>query len=539
MQEVTALHRLRVVLRATEPIELHPFPGGELYALLSHAHGKGSHQEPGLPDGVSIEVVERGRARILPGQRWAFAITLVLPTAQANEAANAIVCGLQEAGKKALVRGAVIGGNFTIDGIDDLVAGSGWSLGTSLAPLDTADAMEQGRLAIAKLMPPALDESIDITLDWVGPLRLRHSGAAYSTRPYLKPGQLLGTRLLYSATCRWELLGFPPLTPANPSAKIPDQQNCITSESLPPLEVIEDHSELVRITYGPARRRKFHGGILGSQRLRIRDRQALLQLWLGQHLGIGSAGRFGHGLYRLRELPPLAVAQPAATLLETALHPGVWSTTSNEPAAEVNGTGICSATARRWVSGEREIPFEEIPWQSAASGESLLRVLPTRWRAIEEALCRYLQPALRRIRDDSGVGHLWHSLPRRSGPDHRLLPLDRILIDVELKPQILRQRLSAVVADRDLVDLVCAIWEVQGPSARWISPLSSILYGLFPGECADAARARTARIVRVRNEPVLHFKNIQYATKLHDETIDGSRRIGEALRAARSSSDWG
>ncbi|MBT5736980.1 MAG: hypothetical protein HOI29_00230, partial [Planctomycetes bacterium] len=289
MQGVTALHRLGVVLRATEPIELHPFPGGELYALLSHAHGYGSGQEPGLPDGVSVEVVERGRARILPGQRWAFAITLLLPTAQASDATDAIVCGLEQAGKKALVRGAVIGGNFTIDGIDDLVAGSAWSPGTALAGLDFEQLIEQGQRAMDQWLPTASTEPIDITLDWVGPLRIRHSGAAYSSRPYLKPGELSGSRLLHSVTYRWELLGFPPLCPAVSSAEIPQPNSSITeADCLSSVDVIEDHGELVRITYGPIRRRKFHGGILGSQRLRIRDRQALLQLWLGQHLGIGS-----------------------------------------------------------------------------------------------------------------------------------------------------------------------------------------------------------------------------------------------------------
>ena len=560
MQGVTALHRLRVVLRATEPIELHPFPGGELYALLSHAHGYGSGQEPGLPDGVSVEVVERGRARILPGQRWAFAITLLLPTAQASDATDAIVCGLEQAGKKALVRGAVIGGNFTIDGIDDLVAGSAWSPGTALAGLDFEQLIEQGQRALDQWLPTASDEPIDITLDWVGPLRIRHSGAANSSRPYLKPGELSGSRLFHSVTYRWELLGFPPLcpadspadtladtpvdspvdSPANLCAEIPEPNSSIAEDDcLPPVDVIEDHSELVRITYGPTRRRKFHGGILGSQRLRIRDRQALLQLWLGQHLGIGSARRFGHGLYRLRELPPLAEAQPAATLLETALHPAVWSTTSNESTSEGEATGIRSATARRWVAGERQIPFEEIPWQDPAGAAAMLPVLPARWRAIEAALCTHLQPALRRIRDDSGVGHLWHSLPRRIGADHRLLPLDRILIDVEWKPHTLRQRLSAVVADGVLVDLVCALWQVQGPSARWISPLASILYCLFPGECTDAARARGARIVRVSNEPVLHFKDGQAATELHDQTIEVARRIGDALRVAPADLDLG
>ena len=548
MQGVTALHRLRVVLRATEPIELHPFPGGELYALLSHAHGHGSGQEPGLPDGVSVEVIERGRARILPGQRWAFAITLLLPTAQASDATDVIVCGLEQAGKKALVRGAVIGGNFTIDGIDDLVAGSAWSPGTQLAGLDFEQLIEQGQREVDRWLPAGSDPSLDITLDWVGPLRIRHSGAAYSSRPYLKPGELSGSRLLHSVTYRWELLGFPPLcpadspadSPANPGQEISQPNSSITEDDcLPPVDVIEDHGELVRITYGPTRRRKFHGGILGPQQLRVRDRQALLQLWLGQHLGIGSARRFGHGLYRLRELPPLAEAQPAATLLETALHPAVWSTPSEEFTTEVEATGIRSATARRWVAGERKIPFDEIPWQDPSAETAMLRVLPPRWRAIEAALCTHLQPALRRIRDDSGVGHLWHSLPRRIGADHRLLPLSRILIDVEWKPHTLRQRLSAVVADEVLVDLVCAIWQVQGPSARWISPLASILYCLFPGECTDAARARGARIVRVSNEPVLHFKNSQAATELHDQTIEISRRIGDALRSVPADLDLG
>lgn len=541
MQLVTALHRLRVVIEATEPIELHPFPGGELYALLAHAHGQGSGQEPGLPDGVSVEVIERGRARILPGQRWAFAITALLPTTQASEAIEAIACGLEQAGKKALVRGAVIGGNFTVYGFDDLVAGSAWSPGEPLAGLDFEQLIEKGQQQVDQWLSAESDQHCDITLDWVGPLRIRHSGAAYSSRPYLKPGELSGSRLLHSVAYRWELLGFSPLaiydSPevyAKPVAEHSDSIPSNTSEDcILPVEVIEDFGELVRITYGPTRRRKFHGGILGTQRLRVRDQRALLQLWLGQHLGIGSARRFGHGLYRLRELPPPADAHPAATLLETALHPAACST-SSEIASEFDSTGVRSATARRWIAGERKIPFEEVPWQDQSSSTTMLRVLPPHWRAIEEALSSHLQPALRRIRDDSGVGHLWHSLPKRIGADHRLLPLDRIQIDVTWKPQTLRRRLSAVLADGDLVDLVCAIWEVQGSSARWISPLASILLCLFPGECTSAARERGARIVRVRNEPVLHFKNSQAATQLHEETIEAARRIGEALRSAPS-----
>lgn len=554
MQGVTALHRLRVVIRATEPIELHPFPGGELYALLSHAHGQGSGLEPGLPDGVSIEVVERGRARILPGQCWAFGLTLLLPTGQATEAAQAIVRGLEQAAKKALVRGAVIGGNYSIEGIDDLIAKRRWSPDAPLMGLDFEEVIEQGQRLIDAVLPKGtteiINKTIDMTLDWVGPLRIRHSGTAYSSRPYLKPGELGGARLLRSLSQRWELLGFRPLNSADstadsgveiahPNDSKANSANPNEADTLLPIEIIEDRGELVRVTYGPTRRRKFHGGILGSHRLRIRDRQALLQLWLGQHLGIGSARRFGHGLYRLKELPPLAEAQPAATLLETALHPTVLSATSSETVSENEATGILSATARSWVAGERQIPFEEIPWQNSAGATSMLRVLPARWRAIESALCQYLNPALRRIRDDSGVGHLWQSLSRRNGENHRLLPFDRVLMDVEWKPHLLRQRLSAVMADSDLVDLVCAIWEVQGSSARWISPLASILNGLFPGECTDAARARDARIVRVKNEPVLHFKNDTAATELHDEIIESTRHIGEALRAAPVDLDLG
>lgn len=541
MQLVTALHRLRVVIEATEPIELHPFPGGELYALLAHAHGQGSGQEPGLPDGVSVEVIERGRARILPGQRWAFAITALLPTCEAQAALESIIAGLQRASQRALVQGAVIGGNFLLCQVEDLIAAEEWRPKTPLQGLDAIDLVRHGQRVLAQAGAITEEFETEVTLDWVGPLRIRHSGAAYSSRPYLKPGELHGRRLLHSVRKRWHALGFPSLTASNSGPKDSEQQDSEQQDSelqqaesfheqdSSAIEVLKDHSELVRITYGPTHRRKFHGGILGRLKLRVRGAQALLQLWLGQHLGIGSGRRFSHGLYRLREFPLLAQAQPAASLRETALHPSVWSSIPCDSRCTTDTSAHRTHIARQWLDGviaygDPSTNTDPAPLHSAQefSQEQSLRLKGAEhapWRAIELALVQFMQPAAWRYRDDSGVGHLWHSISHRSRDQHGILPYEAIAAVVDWDVTAIHHRLSALFADTEWVDRVCEIWQAQSPARRRTSPLAELLCSVFPRECMTAARNIGAQIRRRKHEPVLFFRDESRAQQLKRDLL--------------------
>ena len=76
-QQGSQFFSLRFVLRLVESVAIHEFRAATIYALLARAHGQGTGKGSLLPDGVVLNVPERGRLDIGAGKTFAFGIGLI------------------------------------------------------------------------------------------------------------------------------------------------------------------------------------------------------------------------------------------------------------------------------------------------------------------------------------------------------------------------------------------------------------------------------------------------------------------------------
>jgi hypothetical protein len=185
------IFRVRIVLQTTEPIRMHAFHAGTLYALLAAAASRGRQTALGIPDGLLLDAPEQCRSVFEPGERYAFGFTLLAHPDQAPSLVTDVVRGLKELGKKKEAKGLVWGGNYKVNDIQDLIAERSWAEGNDLTPVPTDQFVRE---------IDQLGGAADCTLQFVSPFRSerpnrdRLPGRGFLDRDYF-PLDLFARRL--------------------------------------------------------------------------------------------------------------------------------------------------------------------------------------------------------------------------------------------------------------------------------------------------------------------------------------------------------
>src|SRR5208337_1609906 len=267
----------------TAPASLHAHHAGALHALLSHAHGLARGCKPVMPDGLLLDAPEQGRTQLHGGEPYAFGFTLLQGSGeQASQRISQVVTGLRSLGRQATVtragvpRPVALGGNFRVEGVEDLVSGESWKTEIQPDPEPVPAARIENETS-------RLQRLGEFTLRFTSPLRAhrpggrREQGGGYFDRRFFDP--VLLVRRIQGRLLSLGLLGA--ALPAEPGD----------------LDLIDNELVWLDLTYGPASDRTALGGAVGSVRVGCRRPELAELIVRGQYARTGENTRFGFGAY--------------------------------------------------------------------------------------------------------------------------------------------------------------------------------------------------------------------------------------------------
>lgn len=495
----TQFFRLSVVLHITgDTPRLHPCHGALLYALLAEAFGKATAEEPAMPDGLLLDAPEQARVALRTGDRYAFGFTLLAPDrGQAGQRLEYVVRGLRSVGRKATKRGAVLGGNFRVEQVTDLVAQTEWRPGQMLESIPRAHIDDE----IARLA-----DHPTLTLRFLAPLRAHRSkhdraaGQTYFGREYFRP-EMLAARI----AGRLRSLGVYP--PAAAESFRPEH-----------VEVVENRLVWLDLKYGRRNANQSLDGALGRVALRIREPAIVPWLVWGQYVRVGESTRFGHGRFRIEELGPEPFAAPrAASLLDLAFQGTALDRTAEKLQL---APGVASQAAAALIAGQHQPEPHARVTIPARGGARRELAIPSRLdRALQRAVHELLAPAVDQLFEESSFAYRAGLSRQRAAAairqayqrGHRwALKADIARFFDTIDHRELHERLSAYLGDDRLVAAIMAWMRAGAPAAgRGVptgAPLSPLVANLLLDQFDEQIRAAGGRLVRYADDFMILFR---------------------------------
>lgn len=460
------------------------------------------------------------------GDPFAFGFTLLAGSeVEAKGRLQRLRNGLASVGGTAPAGKPVLGGNFSVDRIEDLVAQQPLESDAHPHPIDS----QQIQAEIDQL-----SHCTQATLHFISPLRFhrpkndRADGHAFFDDTFFS-----AELLLQRTVGRIRGLGL-------------DVERCSRDESESP-QVLHNNLTWIDIAYGRQASRKTLGGVIGAvaiDRLRAEDAAALV--W-GQYLRIGEATNFGFGHYEIKELDtPRYRCQRSRPLLELI----TTSDRIDEVAAQYRlESGALLQAAQQLRAGTYQ---PEPPRMAEIASKGRLRQLSIPQpvdAALQRCVLDVIGPALDRLFSESslayrkGLGR--HSAAKRVRDSYRegyrwAVRSDFHRFFDSVDHGLLRARLSAYLGDEPLVEIIMR-WIQSSPEHQSIglptgAVLSPLLSNLFLDRFDFEISKSQGRLVRYADDFLILFKTFEEADGLYQQTKQVVKQLGLQLNV--DATDW-
>lgn len=523
------IFRLRFVLKAMEPVRLHPHQAGLLYAVLAEANGMALNQPPALPEGLLLEAVEQCRTRVERFSTYAFGATLLASSVEeAHQRVRLLRQGLRELAQARPNGRAVFRGNFRLAEVSDLVADRELYDDNRPTPIPPDDIAAE----IA-----ALTTAPRWTLRFLSPLRMSRSKHDREGRrhAYFDRRSFAAEVFLRRTRSRLEKLGIlAPSTTAVSEEAIPPDEAAIPSSSS--VAVLENRLVWLDVAYGGGSGLKSLGGAVGDVTLGGLSRREIETLVWGQYVHVGENTRFGHGRYRIAQSTGrLFGCARTERLIDLAFVPGTLDAACERYDLE---PGQAGQLVREVRTGQYQ-PDPPVRVELRTSDKVRWLSVPRRAdRAIQRALLDHLGPALEPFFENSSLAYR-PGRGRHDAPDQLrgaysegfrwALRADFSDFFNTVDHEELQHRLHAYIADPALVGLLMK-WVRNGspepdrglPTGAVVSPL---LANLFLDEFDEAVSSSQARLIRYADDFVLLFRTEEEAR----EAYAGAAKAAEEL----------
>jgi CRISPR-associated endonuclease Cas1 len=506
-----------VTLRFSSAVQLKQQQAGLIYALLSEANGRARKISPALPDGVIPEPIEQCRPCIAPQSKWNFALTIIAadgPTA--DEQVRSLRDGLESLRRSAPRAGVMVGGNFHVDQVRDLV---------------TQRVLPNRVFSLHAIPVQHLQDELgrilhlsQLTLRFTTPLRMSHSkhGLAAKRDPQTgkvsKPDFMDRHRFdvdvfLRRVVHRIERVGLAELN-------IVDTPAAHGVASL-----VENHLVWFDVAYSAKEREKHLPGVLGDIVISGLTPRQVAQLVVAQYLHVGENTSFGHGRFRIAQLGPDPFAwKRAVSLRELAFEPRHL----DQAAAKFD---LPPGTAGQLLQSIRAGSYQPQPCTrltiSTGDRSRTLSIPHREDRALQRAVHAFLAPVLDHVLEASSLayrrGRHREQAARavnRAAAEGFAWGLKADFADFfdTVDHEQLKRRLRAYLADPALEGLIM-MWVRNGspeparglPTGAVLSPL---LANLFLDEFDEAIAAGGGRLLRYADDFVILFRDRTQADAL-------------------------
>ncbi|MEM9944112.1 MAG: CRISPR-associated endonuclease Cas1 [Planctomycetota bacterium] len=519
------LFRFRVVLQLKKNVQLHAMHSGVLHALLCAAWGSGNGVDPVMPDGVWLDATEQCRIQISKGERYSFGLTSIDPSpALANDRIQKLISGFKRVGRSRPPAKTVLGGNYDLIRIEDLVAGK------TLSPNQIPQPIPQSHLN--REFVKVADED-RLTLRFVSPLlaerpvRKRTEGHQFFDRHWFGVISFLNRLQL-----RLSELGFQmPKTSGHPSR----------------LKVARNELVWLDFTYGRRDRRKAKHGAMGRICFEGLTPDWITHLVVGQYTRVGGATRFGLGNYRIEELgdDPFRCRR-SRSLLEMAI---------SEIRVDQNAesAGLPSGFARQSVHEIRHGNYQPDPHfvvqVGEKSGKQRTLTIPSRKdRVLQKCVLDVIAPALDKFFEESSLAYRKGLGVQRAAA--RLRTAVRLGYEWALKADFreffdsidhreLKQRIQAYLGDDELADLIQLWIKAGSPTPNCGvptgAPISPVISNLFLDVFDEAVEKSGGFLVRYADDFLILYRTQAEAVASHDK----ARQVAQSLCLALNENKTG
>lgn len=511
------IHRFRFVFRMTGHARLCVHQAAEIYALLAYANGMASGVESAMPDGLLLDAPEQGRLRLAPGDEFACGGTWLAGSPdEARGRLKRLVAALNEVGGTRGLPGAVLGNNFRVYQVEDLVTGQRWDGSQPLVPISSEHIQDE----IARLSRHVA-AGHSVQLRCVSPLRfhlpkgLRHTGHAFADESWFDPACFIDR-----AALRQQSLGI-----VHSSA-----------EAKSTAQLQKNDLVWLDLSYGTAGNRKQLGGALGDVVISGVSATDIERLVWGQYVAVGDNTRFGFGRYRLSDLgvDPFE-CQRSTSLLSLAWHP-----IAIDQAGERYGvdSGACSHRVQEIQRGVyQSAPYHKVTIQSGSRSRELS--IPDKVdRALQRVVHEFIAPALDQVFEESslafrkGLGRQTAARRLKQAVSEGFRWALRADIDDffdRIDHASLEARLRAYLADPALTELLMH-WTRTGspepqrglPTGAVISPL---LANLFLDQFDDHIARAGGRLVRYADDFLILYRTEAEARAAYQVAVDAANAL--------------
>lgn len=512
----TPFRRLQVIIRPSRDLHLRAYQGPMIHALGASAWGEGAGVDPVFPDGWLPHAPEQCRTLVRAGEPYAFGLTLIeRDDARAAEKTSMLVEGLHAIAARAPKSNPVWGGNFTVDHIEDLVAGQPWHRSAPPRALATE--------ALAREVE-ALSSQPTATLVFTSPLRMkRPASALIRGRHFFDEGYFNAAVFLSRVAGRLQDLGLHPLEQPEVDFRLW-------------LEVEENRLVWLDTAYGPKAGPKRLAGCCGRLRMRLNDPRAAALLVWGRLAGAGESTRFGFGQWMHAGIEEcLAPCTRSHSLLHFAL--------ANEERHELAMEGklpsgqLESAISRVQEGTYEPAPVRRITFRHKGRERELAIPAPIDL-TLQRLVLRDLGPSLDLLFEDSSLA--WRKGLGRHHAAHRLRSAHKEGYQFALKADfrrffdnidhaLLRDRLDVYLQDDQLVDLLFR-WIEKGAPTRGRglptgAPLSPLMANLFLDRFDEEIAREGARLVRYGDDFLILFRNKDGAERHYKTALQATESL--------------
>ena len=512
------IFRLRVVIKPTRAVRLHPHQAGLIYAVMAEANGLAQQIKPALPEGLMVEAVEQCRVRVAPFQPYAFGLTLLAGSpSEARERCRLIRRGLNALGQKPATNPLVFCGNFTLHDIYDLVADRSLfedNLPTAIPVEDIVGEIEK------------LRDQPQLTLRFTSPLRMSRTkhGLAGRKPQFFDRREFVPDVFLRRVRGRLTRLGCLP----GPASTEPSG-----------VKLVANHLVWLDIPYGDGQNQKQLGGAVGEVIVERCTRHDLETLVWGQYAGVGESTRFGHGRYRIAQLGHDPYACPRSVgLRELAFNSEFLDLAAERYDLEPGRAGELARTIR---AGRYDPQPASVVHIGTGAKQRQLAIPHREDRVLQRAVLELIGPALDPLFESSSLAY------RRGRGRHQAPPqlqqaysqgfrwavrADFCEFFNSIDHAELQRRLHAYLADPALVGLLmewvrsAAPEPTRGlPTGAVISPL---LANVFLDEFDEQVAHAGGRLIRYADDFLILFRERAAADAMFQE----AERLAEELRLA-------
>lgn len=522
-----------------------------LYALVAAAYAAGTGHEPAIPDGLMLDAPEQARIDLRAGEPYAFGWTLLAPDgAAAARTTGAVLRGLVALGHKKLPNAKVLGGNFVLRSVEDLVKGEEIRPGASGTPDLMCIPGAHLRREFERVDTPRR-----LALRFTSPLRIERGDAfKQDGRRYFDSQHFDSARFVQRVRHRLAGLNLWP----RPEDDWPHEA-----------ALLENRLVWLDLAYGGAKGKTL-GGAVGRVVLDCPRIDIIAALVMGQYARVGLNTRFGFGAYRIEELGPepfacararplLAAAMASHELQRAADELDLPSGSTRRLAEQVlRGDYEPGPHARVGIARHATPatgPGEKAEGTQTGEGKAHARTpsvrvlsIPSRAdRALQRAVLSVLAPALdgffeqsslayrkglgrtraaMRVRDAVGRGYQF-ALRADFSRFFDSIPHDR-----------LADRLEAYLADTHAAGLLMKWVRAGSPfDGRGLptgSPLSPLLANLFLDGFDEEVERGGAALVRYADDFLILYKNGEDADAVYQAAADAAASLALTLNESKT-----